>query len=43
MTVIKPLKALGLLSTSSLEGVYAVMLSTDGVDVFDYGHLLHIT
>lgn len=42
MTVIKPVKALGLLSTSSLEGVYAVMLSTDGVDVFDYGHLLHV-
>ena len=42
MTIIKPVKALGLLSTSSLEGVYAVMLSTDGVDVFEYGHLLHI-
>ena len=42
MTVIKPVNVLGLLSTSSLEGVYVALLNTDGVDVFDYGRLQHI-
>ncbi len=42
MTVIKPVNVLGVFSSSSLEGVYIALLNTDGVDVFDYGHLQHI-
>ena len=42
MPVIKPLNAIGLLSTSSLEGVYIALLNTDGVDVYDFGPLQHI-
>ncbi len=37
MELIKPRRVLGLMSGSSLNGVEAAVISTDGVDVFDFG------
>lgn len=37
METIRTLNALGLMSGSSLEGVDAALISTDGVDVYDFG------
>lgn len=42
MEAIKTLNALGLLSGSSIQGVDAALISTDGVDVYDYGPCVNV-
>lgn len=37
MDVIKKIKALGLMSGSSLDGIAAAVITTDGVDIYDIG------
>lgn len=41
MTTIKTFNALGLMSGSSIDGVDAALISTDGVDVYNFGPFLH--
>lgn len=40
MEVIRPLTAMGLMSGTSMDGVDAALLVTDGVDIFEYGKAL---
>ena len=42
MDTIHPKKVLGLISGSSLDGVNAALISTDGVDIFEFGKILDI-
>lgn len=42
MDLIKTQRALGLMSSSSLDGVKAAVVSTDGVDVFEQGPFLNV-
>ena len=42
MDLIKTQRVLGLMSSSSLDGVNAAVISCDGVDVFDFGVALNI-
>lgn len=42
MDVIKKIKALGLMSSSSLSGIAAAAITTDGVDVYDIGRSVYV-
>lgn len=42
MDLLRPQRALGLISGSSLDGVNAAVITTDGVDVFDFGPALDV-
>ena len=37
MDLLRPLRALGMMSGSSLDGVNAAVITTDGVDIGDFG------
>ena len=42
MDLLRPLRALGMMSGSSLDGVNAAVITTDGVDIFDFGPVLDV-
>ncbi len=42
MDIIKKIKALGLMSGSSLDGISASVITTDGVDVYDIGRSVNV-
>lgn len=42
METIKTFNALGLLSGSSIDGVDVALIKTDGVDVYEYGHMMTV-
>lgn len=42
MDTIKKIKALGLMSSSSLSGISAAVITTDGVDVYDIGRSVYV-
>ena len=42
MDIIKKIKALGLMSGSSLDGISAAVITTDGVDVYDVGRTVSV-
>ncbi len=42
MDLLRAKRALGLMSGSSLDGVNAAVISTDGVDVFEFGPILDV-
>lgn len=42
MDTIKKIKALGLMSSSSLSGISAAVITTDGVDIYDVGRSVYV-